>query len=107
MVDDYWKQSPFDLGIDSRLGNCDLCFLKGRRNLLRTIKKEPGRTKWWIDQEEKILSHHGRRLRNSKMAQFSLRHTYSDLLAASQVEDPQLPLLDDTDDVSIPCFCGD
>ena len=107
IVDDYWQRSPFDLGISSRLGNCDLCFLKGKRNLLRTIKKEPERARWWIDQEERVLSQHGRRLRNSTMAQFSQRYTYSELLAESRIEDPQLPLIQDADDGGIPCFCGD
>ena len=107
MVDAFWHRSPFDLGIPSRLGNCDLCFLKGKRNLIRTIKKEPERTKWWIDQEEHILSSHGRRLRNSKMAQFSQRYRYSELLEESLVADPQLVLIDTDDDDGISCFCGD
>lgn len=107
MVDAFWQRSPFDLGIPSRLGNCDLCFLKGKRNLIRTIKKEPERAKWWISQEEHILHSHGRRLRNSKMAQFSQRYRYSELLEESLVADPQLVLIDADSDDGISCFCGD
>jgi len=107
MVDAFWQQCPFDLGIPSRLGNCDLCFLKGKRNLIRTIKQEPDRARWWITQEEHILHAHGRRLRNSKMAQFSQRYTYAELLEESLVPDPQLVLIDTESDEAIHCFCGD
>ena len=107
MVDEFWQRSPFDLGIPSRLGNCDLCFLKGKRNLIRTIRQEPSRAQWWIDQEERILSAHGRRLRNSKMAQFSQRYTYSELLEEARIPDPQLVLIDGMDEGGISCFCGD
>ena len=107
MVDDFWTRSSFDLGISSRLGNCDLCFLKGKRNLIRTIRQEPDRAQWWIDQEQSILRAHGRRLRNSEMAQFSQRYTYSDLLQEALTVDPQLCLIDDNDEGGISCFCGD
>ena len=107
MVDEFWQRSPFDLGIPSRLGNCDLCFLKGKRNLIRTIRQEPERAQWWIDQEERILSAHGRRLRNSKMAQFSQRYTYAELLEEARIPDPQLVLIDGMDEGGISCFCGD
>ena len=90
---------------DSFVGNCDLCFLKGKRNLIRTIR--PERTKWWIDQEEHILRSHGRRLRNSKMAQFSQRYRYSELLEEALVADPQLVLIDTDGDDGVSCFCGD
>jgi len=29
---EFWKKQPFDLELDSKFGNCDLCFLKGKRN---------------------------------------------------------------------------
>ena len=107
MVDEFWQRSSFDLGIPSTLGNCDLCFLKGKRNLIRTIKQEPERAQWWIVQESGILKTHGRRLRNSQMAQFSQRHTYGDLLQEALTADPQLALFDDSTEEGVSCFCGD
>ena len=107
MVDEFWARSPFDLGIPSRIGNCDLCFLKGKRNLIRTIKQEPDRAQWWIGQEKHILHSHGRRLRNSKMAQFSQRYTYSELLQEALTAAPQLVLIDVNGEGGISCFCGD
>ena len=47
----FWARSPFDLAIPSHLGNCDLCFLKGRSGLLRVMREEPDRAAWWIEQE--------------------------------------------------------
>ena len=90
---DFWARSPFDLAIPSRLGNCDLCFLKGRANLLRVMRKEPGRAAWWITQEKNTA------------ATFSQRHSYSELLAEAASGSDQLSLLDD--DAGIDCFCGE
>ena len=107
MVDAFWSRHSFDLGIPSRLGNCDLCFMKGKRNLVRTIAKEPQRAQWWIDNEQRILDTFGRRVRKSEMAQFSMRHTYRELLDEALIPDPQLALIDVDDDSGISCFCGD
>ena len=107
MVDAFWSRHPFDLGIPSRLGNCDLCFMKGKRNLVRTISKEPERAQWWIEHEQKILESFGRRVRKSEMAQFSMRYTYGELLEEALIPDPQLTLIDVDDDSGVSCFCGD
>ena len=105
-VDDFWAKHSFDLGISSRLGNCDLCFLKGKANLLRTIDKEPERAQWWIDQEQKSVKILGKQGYGPRMAQFSKRHTFAELLDEAKVGSAQLSLLDD-DDVGIDCFCGE
>ena len=34
-------------------GNCDLCYLKPRRNLVAAIREEPARADWWIAAEER------------------------------------------------------
>ena len=47
----FWARQAFDLGIPSERGNCDLCYLKARPNLVATIRDEPSRTDWWIDME--------------------------------------------------------
>ena len=88
MVDAFWSRHPFDLGIPSRLGNCDLCFMKGKRNLVRTISREPDRAQWWIDHEQKILESFGRRVHKSEMAQFSMRYTYRELLEEASHSQP-------------------
>ena len=90
---DFWAQNSFNLAIPSSLGNCDLCFLKGRSGLLRVMRAEPDRAAWWIRQE------------NSTAAQFSKRHSYTELLTEAAAGSDQLSLLDD--DAGIDCFCGE
>jgi 3'-phosphoadenosine 5'-phosphosulfate sulfotransferase (PAPS reductase)/FAD synthetase len=47
----FWAAQPFDLGLRSYEGNCDLCFLKGRGNLRTIIREQPGVAGWWKAQE--------------------------------------------------------
>jgi 3'-phosphoadenosine 5'-phosphosulfate sulfotransferase (PAPS reductase)/FAD synthetase len=50
-VQAFWKAQPFDLGIHSADGNCDLCFLKARQSRARRIRQDPSSADWWIEQE--------------------------------------------------------
>lgn len=47
----FWTEQPFDLGLRSYEGNCDLCFLKGRGALKAIIRENPGVEAWWVAQE--------------------------------------------------------
>lgn len=51
-VNAYWKDSRAELGFDLDIpigaGNCDMCFLKGRRELARLAYANPGMIDWWI-----------------------------------------------------------
>jgi 3'-phosphoadenosine 5'-phosphosulfate sulfotransferase (PAPS reductase)/FAD synthetase len=49
----FWRDQPFDLGLEAWEGNCDLCFLKGRVIRKRIIRDEPSRAAWWIGEEAK------------------------------------------------------
>lgn len=53
-ITEYWRASPFDLGLRSDEGNCDLCFLKGTKKLLQLIRERPESADWWIDAEESM-----------------------------------------------------
>lgn len=58
----WWSEQPFDLRLtvdsdgDTILGNCDLCFMKGRKKVERIMMARPGIGKWWLDQETFTLS---------------------------------------------------
>ena len=109
-VDTFWQESPFDLGIPSDWGNCDLCFLKGKRKLLSYIGANPGATEWWIEQESKRFAN-SRKLNDKTMAQFSKRYTYMDLQGMvdrqGQLFEPfETLVVEGEDDESISCFCG-
>ncbi len=94
----FWKAQDFDLQLPTYNGrtfggNCDLCFLKGKHELVRLIAEKPSRATWWIKQEERIDA------RFKKMEP----HGYADLLkAAGDVSYNPLDLED-----AIECFCGD
>ena len=47
---DYLPQG-FDLGLQPHEGNCDLCFMKGRRIRIRLIRDVPGIENWWNARE--------------------------------------------------------
>lgn len=53
-VTDFWRRQPFDLALQSWEGNCDLCFLKGRRVRERIMRDRPDLAAWWITQEEAV-----------------------------------------------------
>lgn len=53
-----WSRSqPFDLDLevdengDTLLGNCDICFLKGRKKVERIMSQRPDLADWWINEE--------------------------------------------------------
>lgn len=53
MVLEFWRRMPFDLQLESYMGNCDLCFLKGRNKIRRLLVQNPSLAEWWIEQEDK------------------------------------------------------
>lgn len=65
----FWRAQAFDLGIDPGEGNCDLCFLKGRRLRKEIIRRRPESARWWIDAEQSVGGF------------FDRRDSYSGLLA--------------------------
>ena len=90
-VDAYWKASTFDLGVPRLLGNCDLCFLKGKEKLRRIINADPLAAEWWIGQENRIGN------------QFHQRYTVRQLLESLD----ESPILDDGQVQSVDCACTD
>jgi hypothetical protein len=47
----FWREQPFDLGLEPWEGNCDLCFLKGRGIRKRILRDAPHRAEWWAQNE--------------------------------------------------------
>ncbi len=54
MVIEFWKSKPYDLETPAILGNCDLCFLKGKNAIIQILKEYPELADKWIADEEKI-----------------------------------------------------
>jgi hypothetical protein len=53
MVDQYWLTRPYTLQIPPILGNCDLCFLKGKNNLIKIMAQYPELADKWIEDERR------------------------------------------------------
>jgi hypothetical protein len=49
----YWSMKPYTLEIPRILGNCDLCFLKGKNNIIKIMKHYPHLADKWIADEKR------------------------------------------------------
>lgn len=99
----WWNGQPFDLQLDPAgdLGNCDLCYLKGRPKLVRAVRADRSLPVWWIDQEKAVGS-------------LFLKGyvSYGDIVREAdfrdrQIEIPEMDADDEIDDRIVDCMCGD
>ena len=104
----FWSDQDFDLHTPDLLGNCDMCFLKGRSKLAEIFRQHPEHGKWWIEQER--ISAKGREDFGDvkSNARFIKTETYQQI--KSSTEKNKL-LWDGVFDLptneEIDCFCGD
>lgn len=52
MINDYWNKKEYTLEIPSILGNCDLCFMKGKNAIIAILREYPELGDKWIADEE-------------------------------------------------------
>lgn len=100
----FWKRSDFDLGLASingvtKAGNCDLCFLKGARQVYSLIAEKPDRAIWWAKMEALVLA--------SKPSGAVFRSDRPRYQAMMDNVANQGDWIGYEDDESISCFCGD
>lgn len=109
-VTDFWANQPFDLmltTINGRTleGNCDLCFLKGAKQVYSIIASDFGQPvrkgDWWAKQEREVVST-GEFTGDGARFRFD-RPSYQQMLDYS---DTQFDMFADHDE-AIACFCGD
>ena len=103
-VSNFWKQQDFDLGLPNingktMHGNCDLCMLKPKAQILSLIQEKPERALWWIKQEEQASK---RCVGDGKFFAID-RPTYAQMYkyAAEQTD------MFDQNEEGLACFCGD
>lgn len=53
-VELYWANKPYTLEIPRILGNCDLCFLKGKNAIIRILQDHPEYAEKWIRDEDLV-----------------------------------------------------
>jgi hypothetical protein len=75
MVNQYWLMKPYTLEVPSILGNCDLCFLKGKNAIIRILQMYPGLADKWIADEEEMTAR-----KNNGPARYFSDITYRQLL---------------------------
>lgn len=75
MVIQYWLTKPYHLEIPAILGNCDLCFLKGKSAIIRILQQFPELADKWINDEEYMS-----KKKNYQKAQYFKDITYRQLL---------------------------
>jgi hypothetical protein len=103
-VGNFWKNQTFDLELPNMNGktmhgNCDLCMLKPKSQVLSLIKEKPERALWWIKQEEAAAKRcHG----DGKFFAID-RPSYAQMYKYSAEQTDMF----DSDEEAISCFCGD
>ena len=103
-VGNFWKSQPFDLGLPNMNGktmhgNCDLCMLKPKAQILSLIQEKPERALWWIKQEEEAAK---RCDGDGKFFAID-RPSYLQMYKYSEQQTDMF----DKDEEAISCFCGD
>lgn len=89
MVNQYWLTKPYHLELPQILGNCDLCFLKGKNAIIRILQLYPELADKWIKDEEYMSKN-----KNYAKAQYFSDITYRQLLNAAQRQVPLFPIDD-------------
>lgn len=105
-VTDFWASQPFDLmltTINGRTleGNCDLCFLKGAKQVYSIIASDRPKAAWWARMESEVVSG-GKFTGDGARFRFD-RPSYQQMIDYS---DTQFDMFADHDE-AIACFCGD
>lgn len=91
----FWREQPFDLDLEPWMGNCDVCFLKGRGIKKRIIADDPRRALWWMLNES---AHKGKQERGW----FDRRDSIAGLLAEVR-KAPDLFEPIDADEYDVEC----
>lgn len=58
-INEYWSKKAYTLEIPSILGNCTLCFMKGKNAILAILREYPELAEPWIEDESKSKSKYG------------------------------------------------
>lgn len=105
-VTDFWVGQPFDLmlpTINGRTleGNCDLCFLKGAKQVYSIIASDRPKGEWWA-RMERDATQSSTATTSGALFRFD-RPSYQQMLDYS---DTQFDMFADQEE-AIECFCGD
>lgn len=57
-IEDFWNKKNYNLELPKILGNCTLCFMKGKNAILAIMREYPELAKEWIEDEQKCKYKH-------------------------------------------------
>lgn len=99
----FWRKQPFNLNLPESgyLGNCDMCFLKGKANLRAVLRYDPSLVDWWIRMEEFVRAR--THINKPEMNRFRITGTYQDLVAEQEFDFSSAA----AEDEDVSCFCTD
>lgn len=105
-VSEFWQSQSFDLRlptINGRTleGNCDLCFLKGAKQVYSIIASDRSKAEWWARMERTAVQS-ATATTDGALFRFD-RPSYQQMLDYS---DTQFDMFADQEE-AIACFCGD
>lgn len=75
-VINFWIRKPYDLEVPSILGNCDLCFMKGKVAIISIMKQFPELADKWIADEKRVGATYIKGMSMEKMMEISRRPTF-------------------------------
>lgn len=106
-VKEFWAAQNFGLGLESFEGNCDGCFLKGRKKLMAMERKRPGTSEWWAQKERECKAKYYQP-DSVDGWRFRLEYSYDDLIHVVNTQ-PEFEFDGEglADDEGLDCFCGD
>jgi hypothetical protein len=90
IINDYWSKKSYNLEIPSILGNCTLCFMKGKNAIINILTVYPELADEWIKDEEEAL-------KNEAHGTNSGRRYFSDVSIKQLKNIAQNNLFKDTD----------
>jgi hypothetical protein len=67
----YWSNKSYDLETPNILGNCDLCFLKGKNAIIQILREQPELAEKWIKDEKSINATYIKNISYEKMLALS------------------------------------
>ena len=88
--DEFWSKMPFNLEINSRYGNCQLCYKKSDLTLFETLKNNPSLVDWYDKMEKETGG-----------TFFRGKRTVLEMLEQAQAKNVEYKFLDSEE-----CFCS-
>lgn len=76
-VNEWWQKQSFSLNLEEHEGNCDLCWKKSDKKLIRHISEKPELLDWWNEMEKEYADRQGEHRQIKTAPSFFFRHNRS------------------------------